>query len=1016
MDAALLACASPPRWGKMQRMPAHESPAAEAARRVAHCLHKGRDHLNLAGLDLTELPQDFVKLTGLRYLELKGNQLTKLPDEICTFTDLRWLGLNFNFLISLPDQIGNLKKLERLYLRENRMKQLPDSLGELESLLELDLRSNRFSKLPHSFRQLLLREDPPLFFDLADNDSQISVVASTGETPQERHAALLQYLTDLEKKSVTLRQGKLLLVGEGSMGKSTLLDALLDQPFIEQRKTTHGLEVRPVTFRKREDGWDGVLHCWDFSGQEAMRETHQIFFTTPAIYLLVWNHRIGEDHAKLEEWLTLIDQRTRGTAKVLIVAKEAAGRDAELKCADELQRQFGGTGGLLLDDPFLKVDCKPPYRDGQIAALRQRLAAFSDSADSGFNQDVPANWQTLQQELLALRDEKPFMPWADFEKSCAKLGDVRRFAAALNRMGTWVWIDNERLRDWVILNPDWLSKAVGFVVENDKQRSQRLSVRVAEGGPSGIVSQSQMDLIWNNPPVEDKETKLVFPEPLFPVFRAIMEQFDLTQRLRLPGSSGDVWHLVPNRLAERKPDAWESAWPKKVPAMHWRMELLNSKGTQPLNHWLVSFIFYRLMVRLHAESLGRENFLHSAHWRRGFMLAPLHQGFARVELRGNGFEIQTASHQPRDLWGMVQGALRVLLDELIREQGFEDIKVIEQVSCPSDCPRLGAQRYYLEHHRLAVRAQSGKLGWQDVLFACDRCDREMTAGELWDNRPGEIRAAKQSESLDEVRDQIADLAEMTRDVQGKVTDMHRQFPTLAMQMSDSWHRLLRMEAIQWDDAGHLEQLRISVEHLPRREELERLRGDIAGGVTRYLAALHAPERELPSLFSLIPDDGLAFPGKRWKLYLHCERTLLPVTWLEGTEGQGEFTLQEVPGWLTTSVSYLKGICLALTVFNPVAGLFGALLPAEKIKKAAEAAGKLEKCLDKLPVGAKGHTAHASDARQTPHEASGAALLWLHNFLKQENRTAKLGLVKDRDKGTGTCCWVHPSQQFSVSGS
>ena len=987
-------------------MPAPESPAAEAALRVEFCLRKGRDHLNLAGLGLTELPPDFVKLTGLRYLDLTGNHLTVLPDEVCTFTELRWLGLNFNFFNSLPDQFGDLKRLERLYIRENRMKRLPESLGRLDSLVEIDLRGNRFSRLPASFSRLLARESPPLFFDLADNDSYLSVIATTGDTPEERRAALLQYLKDLNERSVTLRQGKLLLVGEGSMGKSTLLDALLDQPFIEQRKTTHGLEVKPVTFKRREDGWDGVLHCWDFSGQEAMRETHQIFFTTPAIYLLVWNHRIGEDHAKLEEWLTLIDQRTRGTAKVLIVAKEAAGRDAELKCADELGHKFEG---LLLDDPFLKVDCKPPYRDGQITALRQRLATFSESAESGFNQEVPANWLTVQQRLLELRDEKPFMPWEEFEKECPKLDDVRRFAAAQNRLGTLVWIDNDRLRDWVILNPDWLSKAVGFVIENDKQRSQRLNVRVAEGGPSGIVSQSQMDAIWSSPPVEDKDLKLVFPDRLFSVFRAIMEQFDLSQPLRHPGS--DLWHLVPNRLSERKPTAWESAWPTGLPVMHWRMELMNRDGTQPLSHWLVSFVFYRLMVRLHAEALGRENFMNAAHWRRGFMLAPLHQGFARVELRGNGFDIQAASHQPRDLWGIVRGALRVLLDELTHEQGFEDITVTELVSCPADCPRHGALRYYLEHQRVAVRAHSGKPGWKEAIFACGQCDRDLTAGELWDSRPGELPPSREDD-LGEMKEQIADLSDMVRDTHGKITDMHRQFPALATQMSDSWHRLLRMENVQWDNAGHLEQLRRSMEHLPRHEELERLRGDIAGEVTRYLAALHAPERELPSLFSLVPDDGLPFPGKKWRLYLHCERTLLPVTWLQGTEGQGEFTIQEVPAWLSTGVGYLKGLCLALTVFNPVAGLFGALLPAEKIKAAAEAAGKLEKILDKLPAGEKGHAVHASDARQTPQQASGAALLWLHNFLKLEDRSAKLGLVQDRDKSTGTCCWVHPSQKFS----
>jgi hypothetical protein len=129
-------------------------PATEAAKRIAFCLRKGRDHLNLAGLGLTELPPDFVKLTGLRYLDLTGNQLTTLPDEVCTFTELRWLGLNFNRLSTLPADIGKLKNLERLYVRGNQLENLPETFGGLIALVELDLHENRVSALDGQWHQL----------------------------------------------------------------------------------------------------------------------------------------------------------------------------------------------------------------------------------------------------------------------------------------------------------------------------------------------------------------------------------------------------------------------------------------------------------------------------------------------------------------------------------------------------------------------------------------------------------------------------------------------------------------------------------------------------------------------------------------------------------------------------------------------------------------------------------------------------------------------------------------------
>lgn len=34
-----------------------------------------------------------------------------------------------------------------------------------------------------------------------------------------------------------------------------------------------------------------TLNAWDFGGQREYRSTHQIFFTAPALYLVVWKPR-----------------------------------------------------------------------------------------------------------------------------------------------------------------------------------------------------------------------------------------------------------------------------------------------------------------------------------------------------------------------------------------------------------------------------------------------------------------------------------------------------------------------------------------------------------------------------------------------------------------------------------------------------------------------------------------------------------------------------------------------------
>jgi GTPase SAR1 family protein len=40
-----------------------------------------------------------------------------------------------------------------------------------------------------------------------------------------------------------------------------------------------------------------TLNGWDFGGQRVYRPTHQLFFSAPAVYLVVWKPREGRSRA-----------------------------------------------------------------------------------------------------------------------------------------------------------------------------------------------------------------------------------------------------------------------------------------------------------------------------------------------------------------------------------------------------------------------------------------------------------------------------------------------------------------------------------------------------------------------------------------------------------------------------------------------------------------------------------------------------------------------------------------------
>ena len=348
------------------------SPSLATARaRIADCLQlsdqgrpvQRREHLNLANLKLTDAefatltapfdPQErglpaisLASLPHLRYLDLTGNQLTELPECVPGFPELVWLGLNFNGLTHL-DGLGRLTRLARLYLRGNALTRLPDGMANLRQLVALDLTQNRFANPDRALLRLLEgKEDAGFHLGLADNPGEFTLRATDGVT------AFREHVRGLLHQGVDVREGKLLLVGEGRMGKSTLLQALLGRPYLADRKQTHGLKMKPLVLPTARG--DVRLNCWDFSGQKELRETHQIFFTEPAIYLVVWNAGQTVDAEDLRQWLWLIKHRTNGRGRALVVATNTDMNARPLTGEQQLRDEFGGPESILLEPKFLK--------------------------------------------------------------------------------------------------------------------------------------------------------------------------------------------------------------------------------------------------------------------------------------------------------------------------------------------------------------------------------------------------------------------------------------------------------------------------------------------------------------------------------------------------------------------------------------------------------------------------------------------------------------------------------------
>ncbi len=169
-------------------------------------------NLTIGPNQLTNYPKVIVQLANLTKLELYSNQLTGLPSEICRHTKLTELNLHSNQLTSLPKEIGQLSKLTKLIVDDNKLTSLPKEIGQLTNLTELTVYGNPL-------------ETPPL------------------EIAKKGIQAIHQYFESLEGQQQTLNEAKIILVGDGGAGKTSLVRRILGQKFRKNESQTHGINI-----------------------------------------------------------------------------------------------------------------------------------------------------------------------------------------------------------------------------------------------------------------------------------------------------------------------------------------------------------------------------------------------------------------------------------------------------------------------------------------------------------------------------------------------------------------------------------------------------------------------------------------------------------------------------------------------------------------------------------------------------------------------------------------------------
>ena len=460
---------------------------------------------------------------------------------------------------------------------------------------------------------------------------------------------ILNFINDYyREKKRKLNEAKLVVIGEANIGKTCIINRLVDDKFVKT-DSTHGIQI--IHWDNIEDKNDEKekidVNVWDFGGQEIMHATHQFFFTNRTVYVLVVNARENEDTNKTEEWLQRISSFSKNSPVFIVGNKidenNRGANKKEIGYFDIDKRNLNEKFPEMIKG-FYPVSSKeetPQYRE-LFDEFKQALVAEIKNLE-GITNEFPESWFKVKDELEQMQDSKTsYIELSEYITKCAKAGidnevNQTTWLDFLNDLGIIITYRKDAdLNNTLILNPAWITKGVYALVDNSQIAIKK-----------GILKFKEISGYLGN------ETE--YPKKKQRFIVKMMEKF----KLIIPIKKEEIF-LIPDLLPKEEPFTgnWENTF-------HFQFEYEIYEKS----------IIRRFIVDMY--------YLHykDTFWRNGIVLkyedntalvkADIHAKTIFIKIDGN-------ENKRREFFSFIRNKF----DEIHQE--FDNLKVDKKVGHPSD--------------------------------------------------------------------------------------------------------------------------------------------------------------------------------------------------------------------------------------------------------------------------------------------------------------------------------------------
>ncbi|MCP5142149.1 MAG: TIR domain-containing protein [Gammaproteobacteria bacterium] len=552
-------------------------------------------HLSLADLGLRSLPDELFELTHLESLDLSRQPISDLAplrglqaltQLHCTGTPVADLsplqGLQaltqLNCAVTRVADLSPLQGLQALSQLHCAFTQVADlsPLQGLQTLIQLDCSYTLVADLAplQGLRELALVNcyatrvtqlpewligAPNLRYLIAGGSERLSHIPDEVLSQKSWSDNCLQRLrdhyADLDREAEALRDVKLLVLGNGRIGKTQICRRLRGEGFEPDADSTHGITVHTQPFAMPDSHEDAQLNVWDFGGQDIYHGTHALFLRTRAVFLIVWtpDSESGDSehggmlfrNQPLAYWLDYVRHFGGADSPVLIVQNQCdGGRGQKLSLPVEGTHLAPFETGERFIRTLAYSAADQTGHAGLVDALQ---AAILDYRARHGMPKMGANrlrvlaqlqeWANADADRPEAKREHRLIPYATFEALCAEheVHVPDTFVEVLHNAGA-VYFQPELFDRQLVLDQSWALEKIYALFYREAPVYRFLR---RQGGR--FTRRDLHDLLWANEGLSEHDQQSLL---------GMMESSGICFVHRERNENGDTEYVAPELLPE----------------------------------------------------------------------------------------------------------------------------------------------------------------------------------------------------------------------------------------------------------------------------------------------------------------------------------------------------------------------------------------------------------------------------------------------------------------------------------